>query len=126
MAWPSTPLTTYSAGIAPAIQAFDLNAFQSAINGIVNGTSNYLLTAMTDEGRAFGEVLAEAQKLGYAEADPTLDVDGWDAAHKLCVLVPLCFGQQRQLMQLGLRGSDHSIQQTREVPGHPLDGCRFK
>lgn len=74
------------------------------LTGIVNGTSNYLLTAMTDEGRAFGEVLAEAQKLGYAEADPTLDVDGWDAAHKLCVLVPLCFGTRIDLDQLLVEG----------------------
>ena len=72
--------------------------------GIVNGTSNYLLTAMTEEGRAFSEVLAEAQKLGYAEADPTLDVDGWDAAHKLCVLVPLCFGTRVDLDKLLVEG----------------------
>ena len=72
--------------------------------GIVNGTSNYLLTAMTDEGRAFGEVLGEAQRLGYAEADPTLDVDGWDAAHKLCVLVPLCFGTRVDLDKLLVEG----------------------
>jgi homoserine dehydrogenase len=60
--------------------------------GIVNGTSNYLLTQMAESHRPFAEILKEAQDLGYAEADPTLDVDGWDAAHKLCVLLPLCFG----------------------------------
>jgi homoserine dehydrogenase len=74
---------------------------------IVNGTSNFLLTSMTDEARPFDEVLREAQDKGYAEADPTLDVDGWDAAHKLCVLVPLCFGTRIRVEQVlveGLRG----------------------
>ena len=60
--------------------------------GIVNGTSNYILSAMAGGGRGFAEVLAEAQRLGYAEADPTLDVGGGDAAHKLAILCALCFG----------------------------------
>ncbi len=74
---------------------------------IVNGTSNFLLTTMTEEGRPFAEILKEAQDKGYAEADPSLDVDGWDAAHKLCVLVPLCFGTRIRVEQVlveGLRG----------------------
>lgn len=74
---------------------------------IVNGTSNFLLTTMTEAGRPFAEILAEAQQKGYAEADPSLDVDGWDAAHKLCVLVPLCFGVRvtpEQILVEGLRG----------------------
>jgi homoserine dehydrogenase len=74
---------------------------------IVNGTSNFLLTTMTDESRPFAEILKEAQDKGYAEADPSLDVDGWDAAHKLCVLVPLCFGTRIRVDQVlveGLRG----------------------
>jgi homoserine dehydrogenase len=74
---------------------------------IVNGTSNFLLTTMTEEGRPFDEILKEAQDKGYAEADPSLDVDGWDAAHKLCVLVPLCFGTRIRMEQVlveGLRG----------------------
>jgi homoserine dehydrogenase len=60
--------------------------------GIVNGTSNYILSAMAVGGRSFQSVLSEAQKLGYAEADPTLDVGGGDAAHKLAILCGLCFG----------------------------------
>ena len=60
--------------------------------GIVNGTSNFILTEMAAKGRAYGDVLAEAQALGYAEADPTLDVSGGDAAHKLAILAMLCFG----------------------------------
>jgi homoserine dehydrogenase len=59
--------------------------------GIVNGTSNYVLSTMAETGRPFADVLAEAQALGYAEADPTLDVSGGDAADKLAILVGLCF-----------------------------------
>ncbi|HSJ27391.1 MAG TPA: homoserine dehydrogenase [Acidimicrobiia bacterium] len=62
------------------------------ILGIVNGTTNYILTAMAEEGRAYGDVLAEAQELGYAEADPTADVGGGDAAAKAAILAGLGFG----------------------------------
>jgi homoserine dehydrogenase len=62
------------------------------IAGIINGTGNFILTEMRDKGRAFDEVLAEAQALGYAEADPTFDVEGIDAAHKLTILSSLAFG----------------------------------
>ncbi len=64
----------------------------SRIYGILNGTCNYILTAMRETGREFGEVLAEAQKLGYAETDPAFDIDGVDAAHKLAILTALTFG----------------------------------
>ncbi len=60
--------------------------------GIINGTGNFILTEMRDKGRDFAEVLAEAQALGYAEADPTFDVEGIDAAHKLCILSSIAFG----------------------------------
>ena len=62
-----------------------------SLAGIVNGTCNYILSKMTDEGRDFGEVLKEAQAHGYAEADPTLDIEGMDSAHKLQILVSLAF-----------------------------------
>jgi homoserine dehydrogenase len=62
------------------------------IVGIVNGTSNFILSKMSAEGAPFDEVLAEAQRLGYAEADPTFDVEGHDAAHKLAILVNLAYG----------------------------------
>ncbi|MGH7264445.1 MAG: homoserine dehydrogenase [Candidatus Rokuibacteriota bacterium] len=62
-----------------------------SLYGIVNGTSNFILTKMTDEGREFGEVLREAQAEGYAEADPTLDVEGIDSAHKLQIVTSLAF-----------------------------------
>ena len=60
--------------------------------GILNGTANYILTKMTDEGSPFSEVLKEAQALGYAEADPTFDVEGIDAAHKLTILLAIAYG----------------------------------
>ena len=60
--------------------------------GIINGTGNFILTEMRDKGRDFADVLAEAQALGYAEADPTFDVEGIDAAHKLCILASIAFG----------------------------------
>jgi homoserine dehydrogenase len=60
--------------------------------GILNGTANYILSKMSDEGSPFGEVLKEAQALGYAEADPTFDVEGIDAAHKLTILLAIAYG----------------------------------
>lgn len=63
-----------------------------ALAGIINGTSNFILTEMRDKGREFAEVLADAQALGYAEADPTFDVEGIDAAHKLTILAAIAFG----------------------------------
>lgn len=60
--------------------------------GIINGTTNFILTEMRDKGRAFDDVLKEAQALGYAEADPTFDVEGIDASHKLVILASLAFG----------------------------------
>jgi homoserine dehydrogenase len=64
----------------------------TALHGIVNGTTNFILTAMAEKGEPIEQALAEAQRLGYAEADPTLDVSGGDAAQKLCVLAQLAFG----------------------------------
>jgi homoserine dehydrogenase len=63
-----------------------------SVAGILNGTCNYILTEMEASGRPFAEVLAEAQRLGYAEADPTMDVGGFDAAHKISILAALAFG----------------------------------
>ena len=64
----------------------------SRVYGILNGTCNYILTTMRESGRGFDDVLAEAQQLGYAEADPSFDIDGIDAAHKLALLAALAFG----------------------------------
>jgi len=66
------------------------------VAGIINGTGNFILTEMRDKGRDFADVLKEAQQLGYAEADPTFDVEGIDAAHKLTILASLAFGIELQ------------------------------
>ncbi|QXE25231.1 homoserine dehydrogenase [Richelia sinica FACHB-800] len=77
--------------IQPLKQSLSVNQI-SAVTGIVNGTTNYILTRMQTEGSDFADVLADAQKLGYAEADPTADVDGWDAGDKIAILASLGFG----------------------------------
>ena len=85
----------------------------SSVRGIVNGTTNYILTAMAREGLAYDDVLADAQARGYAEADPTADVEGHDAAAKLVILVRLAFGawieptsvERRPLVRGGGRGA---------------------
>jgi homoserine dehydrogenase len=74
------------------------------IFGIINGTCNYILTKMANEGRTFADVLKEAQDLGYAEADPTFDVGGFDTAHKLAVLTSLAFGSEVNLKAIDIEG----------------------
>jgi len=66
----------------------------TCVYGILNGTCNYILTAMRESGRPFDEVLREAQELGYAEADPSFDIDGIDAAHKIAILTSIAFGTE--------------------------------
>jgi homoserine dehydrogenase len=77
------------------------------IYGILNGTCNYILTQMRETGREFAAVLAEAQALGYAEADPSLDVDGIDTAHKLAVLASVTFGCTLDLAAVHVEGIRH-------------------
>ncbi len=72
--------------------------------GIINGTGNFILSEMRDKGRDFADVLAEAQALGYAEADPTFDVEGIDAAHKLVILASLAFGMPLQFSSVFTEG----------------------
>jgi len=74
------------------------------VAGIINGTANFILSEMRDKGRDFPEVLAEAQALGYAEADPTFDVEGIDAAHKLTILASIAFGIPLQFDQVYIEG----------------------
>jgi homoserine dehydrogenase len=76
----------------------------SRIYGILNGTCNYILSSMTDEDRSFADALAEAQKLGYAEADPTFDIGGLDTAHKLAILASLAFGTEINFEQIHVEG----------------------
>ena len=75
-----------------------------SIFGILNGTSNYILSKMTDEGGDFGDVLKEAQEKGYAEADPTYDIEGIDAAHKLAILIRLAFGTPLRFKEIFIGG----------------------
>ncbi|MFO0995059.1 MAG: homoserine dehydrogenase [Alphaproteobacteria bacterium] len=75
--------------------------------GILNGTCNYILTTMRTTGRAFADVLAEAQKLGYAEADPSFDIDGIDTAHKLAILTSLAFGCEVNFPGVHVEGIRH-------------------
>lgn len=87
-------------------QTLGINRIQ-AITGIINGTTNYILTRMRSEGGEFADILGDAQKLGYAEADPTADVDGFDAADKISILASLAFGGRIDLESVhceGIRG----------------------
>jgi len=86
----------------------------SRVYGILNGTCNYILSRMRDEGLEFSDVLADAQKLGYAEADPGVDIDGDDAAHKLAILAAVAFGREVDFPSVHVEGIRHiSLQDIR-------------
>jgi homoserine dehydrogenase len=94
-------------GGIPVIKALKEGLVANRINyikGIMNGTANYILSQMTDHGTPFQEVLKEAQKLGYAEADPTYDVEGIDTAHKLAILMTIAYGLNVQLDDITVEG----------------------
>lgn len=74
------------------------------VAGIINGTTNFILTEMSNKGSAFADVLKEAQRLGYAEADPTFDVEGIDAAHKLVILASIAFGMPLEIKKIYTEG----------------------
>ncbi|MBV8466295.1 MAG: homoserine dehydrogenase [Burkholderiales bacterium] len=103
-------MVTFEAAVAggiPIIKALREGLTANRIEwiaGIINGTSNFILTEMREKGAAFGDVLAQAQKLGYAEADPTFDIGGHDAAHKLTILAALAFGIPMQFDKAYLEG----------------------
>ncbi len=102
------------AGGVPIIAALAQNLTANQITGILgilNGTSNYILTEMTEKSRGYEDVLAEAQEKGYAEADPTFDVDGTDAAHKLAILTQIAFGVTVPFESIDCVGISH-IQQA--------------
>ena len=95
------------AGGIPVIKGLREGAAANRIEriyGILNGTCNYILSTMEQTGRDFGEVLAEAQALGYAEADPTFDVEGIDAAHKLAILAAIAFGARIDFPSVDIGG----------------------
>jgi len=89
--------------IEPLKQSLCANRIQT-VTGIVNGTTNYILSRMQAEGSDFNDVLADAQRLGYAEADPTADVDGLDAADKVAILASLAFGGRIKLPEVHCEG----------------------
>ncbi len=89
--------------IQPLKQTLSVNRIQR-VAGIINGTTNYILTAMSQAGADFATVLAEAQQLGYAEADPTADVDGLDAADKIAILASLAFGGRIRYEDISCEG----------------------
>ncbi len=95
------------AGGIPVIKALREGLAANAVSrvaGILNGTCNYILTTMREEGRDFAYVLKDAQALGYAEADPSFDIDGVDAAHKLAILAGLAFGAEIDFAALHVEG----------------------
>ena len=121
-----TPLK-YEAAVAggiPVIKAIREGASANEIArvyGILNGTCNYILTLMEREGASFADALAAAQAEGYAEADPTFDVDGIDAAHKLSILAALCFGTRLDIDAVaadGIRGLIAADIREAEALGH--------
>jgi homoserine dehydrogenase len=96
-------------GGIPIIQALTVGLAANrilALSAILNGTCNFILTAMTRDGVSYAAALAEAQRLGYAEPDPTLDVDGTDTAHKLAVLAQVAFGAVVRLAEIPREGID--------------------
>jgi homoserine dehydrogenase len=106
----STGTVSFEAAVAGGIpvikglrEGLAANEIQ-AVYGILNGTCNYILSEMSSTGRPFDEVLSEAQDLGYAEADPSFDVDGIDAAHKLSILSGLAFGHVPNLATVQIKG----------------------
>jgi len=98
------------AGGIPILKALreglSANNVQS-IHGILNGTCNYVLTTMRETGRDFADVLAEAQRLGYAESDPSFDIDGIDSAHKLALLASVAFGTEVDFASVHVEGIRH-------------------
>lgn len=94
-------------GTIPVIKTLKESLVANNINsivGIMNGTCNFILTKMTDEGKPFDEVLLEAQKLGFAEADPTFDIEGIDTSHKMAIVLSLAYGKKVHLPDIYLEG----------------------
>ena len=94
------------------------------ISGILNGTTNFILTAMTKEGAGYAETLAEAQRLGYAEADPTADVGGFDSARKILILAAIAWGKLFSLSDVSIRGIADVT--PGDIAAAAARGCRIK
>ena len=89
--------------IRPITQCLTANELDE-IYGILNGTTNYILTSMVQDGASFEDALKEAQRRGYAEQDPTADIEGFDAARKICILADLCFGKNVDPDKISIKG----------------------
>lgn len=96
----------------------------AVVRGILNGTCNFILTQMEATGRPFADVLREAQRLGFAEVDPSLDVEGGDTAHKLAILASIAFGVRPSLEGMTVRGITHITPQ--DIAFAREFGCRIK
>lgn len=109
--------------IRPITQCLAANEFDQ-VYGILNGTTNYILTQMLQKGESFDDALKKAQELGYAELDPTADVDGIDACRKICILADLCFGRHippEAVKTEGIRGVT-----AMDVKYAGATGCKIK
>ena len=108
-------------GGIPLIETLDGPLSSSQINsvwGILNGTCNYILTKMEEGAGSFQNVLAEAQKLGYAEKDPTLDIGGFDTAHKIALLASICFSQKIEYSQISIEGIERVEEMDVQFAAH--------
>ena len=94
------------------------------VMGIVNGTTNYILTKMTEDGADYAEVLKDAQAKGFAEADPTADVEGIDVANKLCILIALLFGQYIAPGEIPTTGISKITGE--DIAAAKAEGCKIK
>ncbi|SEP76000.1 homoserine dehydrogenase [Solimonas aquatica] len=106
------------AGGIPVIKAIREGLAGNRIDklaGIINGTCNYILTQMQSKGQSFADALADAQKLGYAEADPTFDIGGFDAAHKLTILASIAFGMPLNFAAVSVEGIQSVTAQDIEI-----------
>lgn len=107
---PNHPKLRFEAAVmagVPVIQTIETLAKTNqitGISGIINGTTNYMLTAMEERGLSFDEILIEAQELGYAESDPSADVDGFDAAYKLAILIGMVTGHAPAISDIEISG----------------------
>ena len=98
-------LATYGKEIFPLAKKMGVDiGFEASVDSIINGTANYILTKMTEEGKEFADVLKDAQKQGYAEADPTFDIEGIDSAHKLSILSSIAFSTMVDMDKVFVEG----------------------
>ena len=103
--------------IRPITQCLSANKLDS-VYGILNGTTNYILTEMIENGASFDDALHQAQANGFAEADPTADIEGLDAARKICILADLCFGKHVEPADIKAQGISgvSSAERSRPTP----------